>query len=137
MRPLEESKRDLVRQWVRKAEKDFALAEHLVLEGCLYGEAIGFNSQQAAEKFLKALLVLHQVGFPKTHNLGELLDLVSTVEPVLAGDLRGVTALNPYGVEYRYPGDFPELTEEDSRSAFGLAEKVREAVMPMLAPYLA
>lgn len=45
MRPLEESKRDLVRQWVRKAEKDFALAEHLVLEGCFYGEAIGFNSQ--------------------------------------------------------------------------------------------
>jgi len=29
------------------------------------------------------------------------------------------------------------LTEEDSRSAFGLAEKVREAVVPMLAPYLA
>ncbi|MCX6634189.1 MAG: HEPN domain-containing protein [Acidobacteria bacterium] len=83
---------------------------------------------------MMALLVLYQVGFPKTHNLGELLDLVSTVEPVLAGDLRGVTALNPYGVEYRYPGDFPELTEEDSRSAFGLAEKVREVVMPTLAP---
>ena len=61
---------------------------------------------------------------------------MSTVEPVLAGELRGVTALNPYGIEYRYPGDFPELTEEDSRSAFGLAEKVREAVTPVLAPYL-
>ncbi len=70
MRPLEVSKRDLVHQWVRKAEKDFALAEYLVLEGCLYGEAIGFNSQQAAEKFLKALLVLHQVGFPKTSGTG-------------------------------------------------------------------
>ncbi len=44
MRPLEESKRDFVRQWARKAEKDFALAKHLVLEGCLYGEAIGFSS---------------------------------------------------------------------------------------------
>ncbi len=82
-------------------------------------------------------MVLHQVAFPKTHDLGELLDLVSTVEPALADDLRGVTALNPYGVEYRYPGDFPELTEEDSKSAFGLVEKVREAVMPILAPHLA
>jgi hypothetical protein len=41
MRPLEELKRDLVRQWITKAEKDFSLAQHLVAEGCFYCEAKG------------------------------------------------------------------------------------------------
>ena len=136
MRPPEELKRDLVRQWVAKAEKDFSLARHLVDEGCFYREAICFNSQQTAEKLLKSLLAMHQVDFPKTHNLGELLDLVAAVDNLLADALRGVTALNPYGVEYRYPGDFPEITEEDARAAFRLAEKVLGGVQPKLSAFL-
>jgi len=136
MRPLEEAKRSLVRQWVLKAERDLKLAQHLVAEGCFYQEAIGFSSQQTAEKLLKAFLVLYQVDFPKTHNLGELLDLAASVDPALADTLREVTALNPYGVEYRYPGDFPEMTRGDAESALRLAEKVHAAVMPRLLPHL-
>jgi len=136
MRPPEEAKRDLVRQWVLRAEKDFSLARHLVTEGCQYPEAIGFNCQQAAEKFLKAFLVLHQTDFPKTHYLGELLDLVSGIDPALAGSLRELTALNPYGVEYRYPSDFPEMTQADAVAAFQLAEAARDAMMPRLAFHL-
>jgi hypothetical protein len=34
MKPREEAKRGLVRQWVLRAEKDFSLARHLVEEGC-------------------------------------------------------------------------------------------------------
>ncbi len=133
MRPLEEAKRDLTRQWVLRAEKDFRLAEHLVAEGCQYPEAIGFSCQQAAEKFLKAFLVLHQTGFPKTHNLGELLDLVAGIDPALAETLRELTALNPYGVEYRYPSDFPEMMPSDAQAAFQLAQLARDGLMPRLA----
>lgn len=133
MRPREEAKRDLVRQWVLRAEKDLNLARHLVAEGCQYPEAIGFNCQQAAEKFLKAFLVLHQTDFPKTHNLGELLDLVASIDPALAGSLRELTMLSPYGVEYRYPSDFPEMTQADATAAFQLAQAARDAVMPRLA----
>jgi hypothetical protein len=42
---------------------------------------------------------------------------------VLAESLREITALNPYGVDYRYPGDFPDLSHEDAEDAFRLAEK--------------
>ena len=136
MRPPDESKRDLVRQWVTKAEKDFSLAQHLVAEGCFYREAICFNSQQTAEKLLKGFLGMHQVDFPKTHNLGELLDLVAAVDHLLADALREVTALNPYGVEYRYPGDSPELTGEDAQAAFRLAEMAHAAVQPKLSAFL-
>jgi len=132
MKPPDAARLELVGQWVGKAEKDFSLARHLVAEGCVYREAVGFHSQQASEKFLKALLVLRQIDFPKTHNLGELLDLLAGTDAALAASLRDITALNPYGVEYRYPGDFPEIWQEEAESAFRLAGKVREAVMPNL-----
>lgn len=135
MRSREEARRDLVRQWVLRAEKDFSLARHLVAEGCQYPEAIGFNCQQAAEKLLKAFLVLHQTDFPRTHNVGELLDLVASIDPALAGSLRELTALNPYGVEYRYPSDFPEMTQADAIAAFQLAQTARDAVIHRLASH--
>ena len=37
------------------------------------------------------------------------------------------TALNPYGVELRYPGDMPEPDSAEAATAFDLAKKVRDA----------
>lgn len=128
--------RDLVRQWFEKAESDFSLARHLVAEGCTYRGAIAFNSQQAAEKLLKGFLVLYQIDFPRTHNLGELLDLVAGIDSALAGSLEEITRLSPYGVDYRYPGDFPDLTHEDAEDAFRLAEKTWAAIAPKISGYL-
>lgn len=114
----------------------FRPGRHLVAEGCIYRGAIGFHSQQASEKFVKAHLVLHQIDFPRTHNLGELLDLVAGENSELAALLHEITALNPYGVEYRYPGDFPQVTQEDAETAFRPAERVRTAIMPGLVAHL-
>jgi HEPN domain-containing protein len=74
--------------------------------------------------------------FPKTHNLGELLDLVAQVTPELARTLRTATALNPHGVEARYPGDLPDMTDEDAAHAVRLASQVSEAVLRVMQPYL-
>ncbi len=101
-----------------------------------YLNAIGFHAQQAAEKVLKAFLVRHQLEFPKTHNIGELLDLVGKVAPALATTLRSATALNPYGVEVRYPADLPAMTQEDAAQAVQLASQVREAVLAVMQSYL-
>ena len=96
MEQRDKAKMDLVRHWLEKAEKDFTLARHLAAGHHSYFEAIAFHSQQTAEKLLKALLVFHQVEFPRTHNLGELLDLVGTRDATLAIGLGDITALNPY-----------------------------------------
>ena len=40
-------------------------------------EALAFHCQQAAERYLKALLVRHGIEFRKTHNIGELLDFLA------------------------------------------------------------
>jgi len=56
MRPPEQVKRELIQQWLTKAEEDFSVVEYLLSEDTAYLSAIGFHAQQAAEKFLKSLL---------------------------------------------------------------------------------
>ena len=136
MRPPEEVIRDLVQQWLAKAEEDYGVAEHLVSENTPYLGVVGFHAQQAAEKYLKALLVRHQIEFPKTHNLGELLELLQIKEPAISASLHSITALNPYGVNVRYPGDVPHLTPDEAKTAVSLATQVREAVLSALSAYL-
>lgn len=56
MRPPEEVKRDLVRQWVSKAEGDLKAAGALFSQETPVLSAVGFHARQAAEKYLKAFL---------------------------------------------------------------------------------
>lgn len=132
MRPPEEVKRELVRQWLAKADEDMGLAEHLSSEDSPFLGAIGFHAQQAAEKYLKAFLTWHQVEFPWKHDIGELLDLVQAVDSALADSLREAIALTDYGVAVRYPGDFPEPTRQDTEKAVTLATTVGEAIRTAL-----
>ncbi len=57
MRPSEDELRILVRDWMKKAELDLAVAGRLAGEADRFRDAVAFHSQQAAEKYVKALLV--------------------------------------------------------------------------------
>ncbi len=133
MRTLEEVKRELVQQWLTKADEDLGLSAFLVFENTSYLAAVGFHAQQAAEKYLKAFLVFKQREFPKTHDLGKLLDLVASVDTVLSDSLQQITYLSPFGVEFRYPGDYPNMSMEDARKALSMAELVRDSIVAALA----
>lgn len=128
MRPPEEVKRDLVRQWLAKADEDLNAAKALLFLGTSFFSTIGFHCQQAAEKYFKAFLTGQQIEFPKTHDLSLLLGLIATAAPSLAESLEEVAELTSYGVEIRYPGDIPEISKEDAAEAVQLAEKVRETI---------
>ena len=132
MRPPEEIKREIVRQWLAKAEQDITSAEALLSQDppLLYPSC--FHAQQAAEKYLKALPTWHQIEFPKTHAIEQLLDLVKDAESETASSVRGAVALTPYGVDIRYPGDQPEPNRQEAREAVELARKVRDAILPRL-----
>ncbi len=132
MRPPDEVRKDLVGQWLAKAEADLAAARHLGAADAGFAAAAGFHAQQAAEKFMKALLSWRQVEFPKTHDLEALIDLIERGDPNLADSLRGVTPLNDYAVGHRYPGEFPEPTAEDAALAIALATMVRDKVLAAL-----
>ena len=100
------------------------------------GRSSRFTPQQAAEKYLKALLVRSQVEFPKTHDIAKLLDRVAAVDAGAAERLRGADALTPFGVEARYPSDAPEVLPGGEVEAIGLARTAGNVVMASLQPYL-
>lgn len=124
--PKDEAITSLVRQWLDKADEDYRLAEHLLSEGAVFCSAICFHAQQAAEKYLKAVLVHLQIEFPKIHDLAELLDLIALKNPSISHELQDISELNPYGVENRYPGDYPGISREEASRAVALAGKARK-----------
>jgi HEPN domain-containing protein len=134
-KPEEIEVRGLVRQWIGKARKDADLVEHLAAED-RHREALGYHAQQAAEKYLKALLVRHQILFPSTHDIGKVLALLRPTYPELAHALADTDWLTQFGVEIRYPGDYPEMLPGDEKKALALMRQARDAVMSLLDSYL-
>ncbi len=133
MRPSESPTiKKLVRQWLDKAEQDMQAAEILLDRNppLLYPSC--FHAQQAGEKYIKALLTYFQIEFPKTHIIGELLDLIATVDPDLAVKLNSATGLTPYGVEVRYPGDVPEPDRDAALKALDIARRVSKIISSKL-----
>jgi HEPN domain-containing protein len=86
-------------------------------------EAIGFHAQQAVEKCLKAVLSLHQIPFRKTHDLGELIDLMSDAGKPIPPEASELDFLNPFAVTFRY--DLIDLETFDRNQAKALIKKVR------------
>jgi len=132
MKPPEVIKEEFTREWVRKAEIDFKTAGHLYQSGPDFAEGTAFHSQQAAEKYLKAFLVWHQIEFHKTHDIEALLRLAEKVNDKLPEILREAVILTSYGVDYRYPGEYPEVTIADAKRALRLADCVRAEVRSRL-----
>ena len=114
----------LAAEWVTKAEADLVTARReLRARRQPNFDAACFHAQQAAEKYLKALLQTRGVAFPRTHNLIELLELCLPFEGDLETYRARLQALDQYAVRYRYPGDTASRSE--ARSAVKDADAVR------------
>ena len=127
MKRPEPAVRALAAGWLAKARIDLLVCDSLLAQGADLWEAAAFHCQQAAEKALKALLVWHQVEFPKTHDIQRLLDLLSTVDAEVVGLVADAAELTPFGVEYRYPGEYPPVERDTGRMAVTVARRVHEA----------
>ncbi len=136
MRTREQVKWDYVQQWLDKARKDLAAGEVLLKEEFEDYENVGFHAQQAAEKFVKAFLVCHQIEFPKSHDMALLRQLVARIDPRLAEKLAIADSLTPYGVEFRYPGDLPSVSRTEGEKALRAAEQARELISRSLKSFL-
>ena len=76
--------------------------------------ASAYHVQQAAEKLIKALLVLAGEPFRRTHDLDDLAARLLPVYPQFARQAEAVRHLSIWGIAYRYPGleDAPEPLPE-------------------------
>jgi HEPN domain-containing protein len=74
---------------------------------------LGFHSQQAVEKSLKAVLAHRGVEFPFTHDLDGLLELCQGNGVDVPEELSDVDHLSPYGVQLRYGTIRPSVLDRD------------------------
>lgn len=91
-------------KWVRKAEQDWAVAHRLAVDTPPPRDVVCFHCQQAAEKYLKALLQENGLVVPKIHELAEIVDLLLPCYATVAQLKRMADSLTQYAVDYRYPG---------------------------------
>lgn len=115
--------RELVNQWMRRARADLAVTE-LIDDQRLAPEIVAFHAQQAVEKALKALLVLRQVDFPRTHDLGTLLRLCDAAGYSGIADISDIVTLTRYAVASRYPGETDAVEHDDAQVAADRATQV-------------
>lgn len=128
----DETIKDLVNRWIKKAEYDLLTAERQFPFEDPITQTVCFHCQQAAEKYLKAFLVHHQIYFTKTHKIMELLESCATVDSSFRDELQDADSLTDYAVEIRYPDTWLEPTIEDAKEAFKIAQKVKEFVLERL-----
>ncbi|SRR6266567_7355707 len=110
-------------EWLKRAKSNLALARQPRTEE-IYWEDLCFETQQAAEKALKAVLIAKSIRFRFVHDLAELMTLVEKDGISIPDNVRKAAALTDYSVEARYPGPFEPATEEEFREALALAEAV-------------
>jgi HEPN domain-containing protein len=135
MRPPEEEVRQLVREWIAKADLDFETVVRLMAEE-RFRDIVAFHAQQSAEKYLKALLARYQIEFPKTHVIKRLLILLEPVNPTVVDTIEDANWLTPFGADIRYPGDRPDTMPGDEVRTHDLAKPVQDSVKAALGEYL-
>jgi HEPN domain-containing protein len=93
-------------------------------------DGVCFHCQQAAEKYLKAIMQELGLAIPRTHALEDLLNLLLPHHPVLDSFRRGLSFLTGFAVETRYPGKTARKRQADA--ALLWADKVRTASRTLL-----
>lgn len=93
-------------------DDEFAARSLLPVEG-VADAILGFHSQQAVEKALKAALASREIAFPYTHDLDGLIELCRTKGLNVPATLDGVEQLAPYGVHMRYGASHAASLDRD------------------------
>ncbi|MBN2549260.1 MAG: HEPN domain-containing protein [Anaerolineales bacterium] len=117
----------LTLEWVEKAEGDFLTAgrEYRARKAPNY-DAVCFHAQQAAEKYMKAVLQESSPPIPRIHSLAELLALIIKSDASFMLIQADLNALEGYAVQFRYPG--LSANKGEAKAAVGAAERVRSFI---------
>jgi HEPN domain-containing protein len=122
------------RRWLHFAEDDLASARlHLATALILPNQAC-YHAQQAAEKALKATLIVRGVIFPKSHDLVALAALLPPADHAIINQV-DLPVLTAWVVAARYPTDLPEATDAAAASAIAGAATICERVKSLFSSW--
>lgn len=116
-------------QWLIKAQHDIGSARRLISGDIPYLDTAVYHCQQAAEKALKAYLILKAVPFQKIHDLSFLVEQCKELDIEFEQILYISSILTPYAIAFRYPGDVIEPDPKDADEALTLAVEVFDFVL--------
>ncbi|MCK6630024.1 MAG: HEPN domain-containing protein [Anaerolineae bacterium] len=124
---------DLAHLLIRKAESDLAAVHRTITSEGPYDTGL-FHCQQAVEKYLKALLAVHNINYPKIHDVTVLAELGEPFCPALSSLSFSLAEFNPFAVTIRY--DDLDLNHEHSlpllQEMLEKADQVRTIILNVL-----
>ena len=128
--------RKIVEEWVSKAEEDFGFARVNLEEKKPFFAQICFHFHQAAEKYLKAYIVAHELEFRKIHELPLLLKICSEKDPSFEQVRDECEFLNAHYIDTRYPVHWPtNFSADETQKAFEASSRIRSLVLDKLGPH--
>ena len=124
---------EIVREWLEKADEDFEFARLNLQEKKPFYAQICFHFHQAAEKYLKAYIIAHELEFLKIHDLSMLLRICLSKDPSLEKLREACEYLNAFYVETRYPVHWPtNFSHEEARKSLQNTEGIRSFIKARL-----
>ncbi len=111
-------KRQIVKEWFNKGEKDIKDAEFLFKNNRAL-ETISFHIQQAAEKYLKGFLIAKGKKLEMIHDLVKLLQDAIEIDSDFEQFKDMTREITNFYFESRYPMGYEvEYTKEEIKEAF-------------------
>ncbi len=115
---------DKANEWLQRAKSNMARAKAGRVSTDILNEDLCYDAQQAVEKAFKSVCIIHEIIFPKTHDIAYLIELLEKGGVKVPENLQNAKILTGYAVETRYPGDYEPVDEEDLRKAVAIAKEV-------------
>jgi HEPN domain-containing protein len=110
------------REWLNRARSNLAHALAVSPEVLL--EDLCFDTQQAAEKAIKAVFICRGEAFPYIHELEKLLKRLEQNGLRIPKYIWDAEKLTPFAVVTRYPGLVGHVTQRQYRRAVRIATAV-------------
>ncbi len=121
-------KKVYIEEWLSFAKEDLDTARVLLSGEYLYNRSICYHCQQSAEKDLKAYIIYLDLPLNKTHNLIKLVDQIKESDIEIIELQNDVSILTDYIVTARYPDDSEPITDEESKLAFEVTERINNYI---------
>ena len=111
-------------EWLAIADSDLDSAKILNEAVRRHFEVICYHCAQAAEKYLKAFLIYHDILPEKTHDLIKINKYCAGIDNAFQSLKTICDFLNRFANDIRYPNKY-EVTDSDVNFAIDAVEKIR------------
>ena len=122
MNPPERFPPEDPREWMNRARSNLVRAKDRTPG--VYLEDLCFDAQQAAEKAIKAVMIVRGIVFPYTHDLARLLTILESRTERIPDAIRRASQLTLFAAHMRYPSVEEPVSEQEYTEAIEIAEAV-------------